>query len=193
MKKLNKKELIVLLQNKGNQTYKDLSLISGYHEKSLVRIFKQLERGEYSSIHGNIGKIPYNKIAEKKKQELIELYQTSNYSSKREFYLYLCSLGYSYSYSFLTKIIKKKKPMKVKRAKKRYLSISRKTISENQIQYQNKRYSIDTKVPIKHHETVFLFADKETLQPLFIKYHGRKYYLLYQQTVISKKGNTKYS
>lgn len=193
MKKLKKKEIIDLLQNKKNKTYKELSLISGYHEKSLVRISKQLERGEYSSIHGNTGKVPHNKIEEKKKKEILELYQKGNYSGKKEFYLELRSLGYSYSYPLIAKMIPKKKSVSTKKRKEQIFSIPRKTISENKIQYQNKRYFIDTKNVIKHHETVFLFVEKETLRPLFIKYQGKKYSLLYEQTIISKKGNTKYS
>lgn len=193
MKKLKKEEIISLLQNKGNKTFKELSLVTGYHEKSLIRISKQIKEGEYSSIHGNTSKAPYNKILEEKKKVVLKLYQNKTYSSKKEFYLYLCSLGYSYSYSWIAKIVEKKKPIKKEKRKECIFSIPRKTISENKIQYQNKRYFIKSKVPIKHREQVFLFVEKETLVPLYIQYYGKKYFLLYQESVSSKKGNTKYS
>ena len=62
MKKLSREEIIPLLLNRGTKTYKELSMISGYHEKSIIRISKQIERGKYSSIHGNSGRVPHNKI-----------------------------------------------------------------------------------------------------------------------------------
>ncbi len=192
MKKLNRKEMIILLQNKGNKTFKELSILSGYHEKSLVRISRAIEKGKYSSIHGNVGRIPYNKIDNQEKKHLLELYQKGNYSSKKEFYCYLRFLGYSYSYSFIAKIIEKTNVIKITKKQKKYFCIPRKAISENKIQYQNKRYWIDTDVPIAHHESLLLYIEKETQIPLYIKYQGKKYGLFYEKTVHSKKGTTKY-
>lgn len=192
MKKLGRKEIIALLQNKGNKTYKELATISGYHEKSLIRISRKLKREEYSLVHGNTKKNPHNKIEDDKKKELRDFYQRGNYSSKKEFYSFLCSMGYSYSYSFLCKIINKKKKIKKNTRKSKCFLVPRKTISENKIQYQNKRYFIKTDSIIRHHEKVFLSVDRRTLTPLYIKYQGKKYFLCYDQTIISKKGNTKY-
>lgn len=192
MKKLSKKQAVILLENKGTRTFKELSVISGYHEKSLSRILKEIKEGKYQEKHGNYGKEPYNKISKKEKEYLLFLYYSKDYLNKKEFYRFLCSEGYHYSYSFIAKlIITKKKPSPIKKITN-ILKIPRKMISDNVIQYRNKRYLIKTPIPIFHHECVTLFVKKKTLDPLYIEYKKKRYRLIYQREVYSKRGNTKY-
>lgn len=191
MKKVNKKKLIQILQNKGSKTYKELAKSTGYHEKSLIRIQHQLSKGTYLDKHGNSFKTPHNKIDDAICQKLIQDFQNGNFKTKKEFYNYLRKRKINYSYSFICKIIKKKrKPVK---KKNKFISIKRKMIMDNIIQYNNIRYRIVSVKPIKHHEIVQLIVDNKTLKPLYIKYKNKKYEINFQKNVHSVKGNTKYN
>lgn len=192
MKKIKREDVIKLLRRKGNRTFRELSEITGYHEKSLSRIWKNMKEGTYTEIHQNKGRKPHNKIEDKEKADLIIKFKSGKYFTKKSFCQDLCKNGYSYSYSFIAKLVKKEKRDKKIKQKQKNIIVPRKLIAKNSIQYRNKRYFIKTSLPINHHECVKLIVDSESLTPLFIKYRNKKYYLVYQKDVISKKGNTKY-
>ncbi len=192
MEKLSKKEVFKLLKNKGTKTFKELSSITGYHEKSLNRIATEIKNGRYHEMHGNCGRKPYNKISEKEKESLRSLYYKNTYLTKKEFHQFLCLKGYHYSYAFVAKLIVKEKKKKTRKQVIDILHVSRKMILENTLQYRNKRYLVKTESPIPHHECVVLFVKRETFEPLYIEYKKKRYQLLYQKQVYSKCGNTKY-
>ena len=48
MKKVSKKKLIEILTNKSNFTYNELSILTGYHPKSLTRIHSMIKKGKYN-------------------------------------------------------------------------------------------------------------------------------------------------
>lgn len=90
MKKVTKKELINLLKSR-NCTYDELSNITGYHAKSLIRINRQIIRNEYNYI--------------KKKDLIISDYLSGKYPSYKCFYL-ANKDKYNISYSRICKILK---------------------------------------------------------------------------------------
>lgn len=92
MKKLSKIEVINLLK-KRTYTYKQLSKITGYHPKSLIRINKLIK---------------LNNITNKKentKKEIIKEYLNNKYKNYKDFYNNT-KYKNQISYSYLTKILK---------------------------------------------------------------------------------------
>lgn len=83
---------IEMLKNKKDYTYKEISKITGYHQKSLIRLNSLLKKG---SLKEN------NK--EKIKDEITRQYMNTNCSSYKEFYRDY--LSYDISYSTLCKIL----------------------------------------------------------------------------------------
>ncbi len=173
MKKLNKEEVAKLIKLK-HYTYKELAKITGYHEKSLIRLNSQIQMNTFSVIHRNKNKRPYNYIDDKERNNLIVLWNKNKYKTYKEFYY---ALNAKYSYSFLCKILPPKK-------KENF--IIRKAIQDNIIQYNNKRFKI-LNGNIKHHEKVSL-----NINELYIIYEGKKYYIKIEKQLNSKKGTTKY-
>ena len=59
-------------------TYKEIAKITGYHEKYLLKLKKDLEQGTISTIHGNTNRKPSNTISDEEKEYIIKLYKRSN-------------------------------------------------------------------------------------------------------------------
>ena len=93
MKKMSKEKLIQILKSKNNNTYEELSKITGYHPKSLIRINKALKNNNYH-IKKNID------------DKIINDYLNSNYKTYKDFYK---NTNYNISYSKLCQIICNKK------------------------------------------------------------------------------------
>lgn len=176
MKRLNKEKIIGLLQSK-NCTYKELAKLTGYHEKSLVRLHSQIKKKTISTVHGNKNRHPYNYINDTEKENLRKLWNQNEYKTYKEFYY---ALNKKYSYSFLCKLLPPK-------PQKKNTYINRKLIKDNLIQYQNQRYKI-INGNIKQHSKVIL-----NIQEMYILYNNKKYKLQLEKQLVSKKGNTKYS
>lgn len=193
MKKISKKKLIQLLKNKGNKTYEELSKITGYHEKSLIRIHKQINLGTYSEIHKNSLRTPHNKISDKSRLELIKGFKEGEFKTKKEYYKYLQSKQIYYSYSFICKLVQKKRKTKGIKKESKFKKIKRKMIADNLLQYNNSRYSVITTKTIKHHEIISIVVEVKTLKSLYIIYKNKKYDIALQKEITSVKGNTKYN
>lgn len=176
MKKLNKEKVINLLKTK-NCTYKELAELTGYHEKSLIRLHSQMEKKTISILHGNKNRHPHNYIQDTEKENLRKIWSQNEYKTYKEFYY---ALNEKYSYSFLCKLLSPKQ-------KKKDAFISRKLIQDNIIQYQNRRYKI-IDGNIKRHTKVIFYINKKQ-----IFYKGKKYNVELEKQLESKKGNTKYS
>lgn len=84
----------------------------------------------------------------------------------------------------------KYQPRKIKK-EDFYNRISRKTIADNVIQFNNIRYQINTKVLIKQNTTINLYYNNEK-KDLFIKLNATIYTLTPYKDITSKKGNSKY-
>lgn len=94
MKKVTREKLIEILKNKSDYTYNDLSTLTGYHPKSLIRINTMLEKGIYDRTN-------HTKIDVSKK--IINDYLSGNYKTYKDFFN---RKKYKISYSYLCNILK---------------------------------------------------------------------------------------
>lgn len=140
-----KKENVIKLLKNRQVSYKELASLTGYHEKSLIRLNKEIKNNNINIVHGNTGKKPHNYIDDETKKILIENYQKNNFKNIKCYYN---ELKGKYSYSFLCKLLPKKNN------EKSFL-LQRKTIKNNMIEFNNIRYKI-LNAKIKHHSIVYL-------------------------------------
>ena len=82
-------------------TYKEIAEITGYHEKYLLKLKKDLESGNISFVHGNTNRKPINTITEEEKQYIINLYKRSNASIRK-----FCRFYKKRSYSCIWHVLK---------------------------------------------------------------------------------------
>ena len=82
-------------------TYKEIAKITGYHEKYLLKLKKDLEEGTISLVHGNTNKKPVNTITEEEKKYIIRLYKRSNASIRK-----FCKFYKKRSYSCIWHVLK---------------------------------------------------------------------------------------
>lgn len=75
-------------------TYKEIAKITGYHEKYLLKLKKEVESGTINMIHGNTDRKPINTISDEEKQYIINLYKRSN-ASIRKFSKFYSKRSYS--------------------------------------------------------------------------------------------------
>jgi len=75
-------------------TYKEIAEITGYHEKYLLKLKKDLENDNISLVHGNTNRKPVNTITEEEKQYIISLYKRSN-TTIRKFCRFYAKRSYS--------------------------------------------------------------------------------------------------
>lgn len=87
MKKITQDQLIEILKNKDIETFKELAKITGYHEKSLIRLNSTLKKNNY--------KMPNKKNYDK---DIIKSYLDSKYITYKDYYKFNCSYNVSYSY-----------------------------------------------------------------------------------------------
>lgn len=172
-----KKENVIKLLKNRQVSYKELANITGYHEKSLIRLNREIKNNTINIVHGNTGKKPHNYIDDETKAKLIEKYKKSNYKSIKSFYN---KLKGEYSYSFLCKLLPKDNNEKT-------FLFKRKAIKNNMIQFNNIRYKI-LNGNIKHHSVVYLEPNLS-----YIIYNNQKYKIEPIKSLKSKKGLSKYS
>ena len=82
-------------------TYKEIAKITGYHEKYLLKLKKDLETGNISFVHGNTNRKPVNTITEQEKKYIINLYKRSNVSIRK-----FCKFYGKRSYSCIYNVLK---------------------------------------------------------------------------------------
>ena len=108
-----KKEAVLLIKKKleGDtfMTYKDIASITGYHQKYILKLKKEVLDGTISVEHGNLNRKPSNAISEKEKEYIISLYKRSNASIKR-----FCTFYGKRSYSCIYNVLKAAGLIKVK-------------------------------------------------------------------------------
>lgn len=172
-----KKENVIKLLKNRQVSYKELANITGYHEKSLMRLNKEIKNNTINIIHGNTGKKPHNYINDETKKKLIENYQKNKFKSIKSYYN---KLKGKYSYSFLCKLLPKNTNEKT-------FLLKRKAIKNNMIQFNNIRYKI-LNAKIKHHSIVYLEPNLE-----YIIYNNEKYKIEPIKKLSSKKGLSKYN
>ena len=100
-----KEDAVALMEKVINKesylTYKEIAKITGYHEKYLLKLKKELEEGTISMVHGNTNRKPKNTITEEEKQYIISLYKRSNASIRK-----FCRFYKKRSYSCIWKVLK---------------------------------------------------------------------------------------
>ena len=83
-----------VMSGESYMTYKEIAQITGYHEKYLLKLKKELEEGTISVVHGNTNRKPINTITEEEKQYIINLYKRSN-TTIRKFCRFYAKRSYS--------------------------------------------------------------------------------------------------
>lgn len=82
-------------------TFKEIAHITGYHEKYLLKLKKDLENGTLSFVHGNTNRQPKNTITQEEREYIIELYKRSNTSIRK-----FCKFYAKRSYSCIWHVLK---------------------------------------------------------------------------------------
>lgn len=82
-------------------TYKEIAKITGYHEKYLLKLKKEVSEGTISMVHGNTDRKPINTITEEEKAYIIALYKRSNASIRK-----FCKFYSKRSYSCIWHVLK---------------------------------------------------------------------------------------
>ena len=90
-----------VMSGESYMTYKEIAEITGYHEKYLLKLKKELEEGTISVVHGNTNRKPINTITEEEKQYIISLYKRSNASIRK-----FCRFYKKRSYSCIWNVLK---------------------------------------------------------------------------------------
>ena len=83
-----------VMSGESYMTYKEIAKVTGYHEKYLLKLKKDLENGELSLVHGNTNRKPSNTITEEEKEYIIKLYKRSN-TTIRKFCRFYAKRSYS--------------------------------------------------------------------------------------------------
>ena len=100
-----KEEAVVLMkevmEGKSYLQYKEIAKITGYHEKYLLKLKKELEEGTIKMTHGNKNRKPVNTISEEEKKYIIDLYKRSNASIRK-----FCKFYGKRSYSCIWHVLK---------------------------------------------------------------------------------------
>lgn len=100
-KKIEAAKLIAdKLRGKTYLTYVEIADITGYHPKYILKLKKEIINGNISLKHGNKNREPINKISEKEKKYIIDLYKRSN-ASVRKFCKFYNRRSYSCIYGIL--------------------------------------------------------------------------------------------
>ncbi len=90
-----------VMDGSSYMTYKEIAKITGYHEKYLLKLKKELENNEISLVHGNKNRKPINTISDEEKKYIISLYKRSNTSIRK-----FCKFYAKRSYSCIWHVLK---------------------------------------------------------------------------------------
>ena len=97
---------ITLIKDKLNDnttlTYKEISELSGFHPKYILKLKKEIQDGTLSLVHGNKNRKPINAISLEEELQIVNLYQRSHASIKK-FAKFYGKRSYSCIYSVLKK------------------------------------------------------------------------------------------
>ena len=90
-----------VMEGKSFLQYKEIAKITGYHEKYLLKLKKELEEGTIRMEHGNKNRKPVNTLPEEERQYIIDLYKRSNVSIRK-----FCKFYGKRSYSCIWHVLK---------------------------------------------------------------------------------------
>ena len=101
-KKITAAKLIAdKLRNQTYLTYEEIANITGYHPKYILKLKKEILSGQIKLKHGNKNRTPINKISQKEKDYIINLYKRSNVSIRK-----FCKFYNRRSYSCIYNVLK---------------------------------------------------------------------------------------
>ena len=89
------------LNNRSVLSYVDIAHLTGYHPKYILKLKKDVIKGNISYVHGNKNRIPVNSMSEEEKQKIIKLYKKSNVSIRK-----FCKFYNTRSYSCIYNLLK---------------------------------------------------------------------------------------
>lgn len=88
------------LKSDTYMTYKEIAELTGYHEKYILKLKKEILNKEFSLEHGNKNKRPVNAINEKEEEYICSLYRRSK-ASIRQFSRFYSKRSYACIYNVL--------------------------------------------------------------------------------------------
>ena len=94
------KLIIDKLNGNSYLTYIEIANLTNYHPKYILKLKKEILEGNISFEHGNKNKEPINKMSQKEKEYIINLYKRSN-ASIRKFCKFYNRRSYSCIYGIL--------------------------------------------------------------------------------------------
>lgn len=100
----NKVEAVKLIKKKLNNesflSYIEIALITGYHEKYILKLKKDIINNNISFEHGNKNRKPHNSISDEEREKIISLYKRSR-CSIRKFCRFYAKRSYSCIYNII--------------------------------------------------------------------------------------------
>ena len=90
-----------VMEGRSFLQYKEIAKITGYHEKYLLKLKKELEDGTIRMEHGNKNRKPKNTIPDSEREYIIDLYKRSNASIRK-----FCKFYGKRSYSCIWHVLK---------------------------------------------------------------------------------------
>ena len=90
------------INGKTTLTYKEISELSEFHPKYILKLKREIMNNTISLVHGNKFRKPVNAITEKEEQEIVNLYHRSHASVKK-FAKFYGKRSYSCVYNVLKK------------------------------------------------------------------------------------------
>ena len=90
-----------VMEGRSFLQYKEIAKITGYHEKYLLKLKKELEAGTIRMEHGNKNRKPKNTLPDEERDDIIDLYKRSNVSVRK-----FCKFYGKRSYSCIWHVLK---------------------------------------------------------------------------------------
>lgn len=95
------------INNETFLSYKEIAQITGYHEKYISKLKKQIMSGTITIEHGNKNRRPVNALTREESQMIIKLYKQSHVSLRK-----FCKFYGKRSYSCIYNLLKKNSLLK---------------------------------------------------------------------------------
>ena len=92
--------IIKKLKNDTLMTYKEIAELTGYHEKYILKLKREILNKNFSLEHGNKNKKPVNAIDPKEEEYICSLYRRSK-ASIRQFSRFYSKRSYACIYNVL--------------------------------------------------------------------------------------------
>lgn len=92
--------IIKKLNNDTYMTYKEIADLTGYHEKYLLKLKREIINKEFSLEHGNKNRKPINTISKEEEDYICSLYKRSK-ASIRQFSRFYSKRSYACIYNVL--------------------------------------------------------------------------------------------